>query len=129
MRLTRRLAAVEVAAGGAARARSAEVREVGVVWSAHEARIDASGLAAGEYIAADMRYLDSPPEAGEPARPLCGEFVSVTERVTRDSNDLGNVYGATGEVIGRVTELDGSLVIWKPVVSGPVAAPPLPPAA
>jgi hypothetical protein len=85
---------------------------VGLVWSRDESLFDGL-LEPGEYIARDMRVLAPEVEGGTPA------VVRMEERVTRDANDLGWIYGAAGAVVGRVTELNGSLVSWR--LAAPVA--------
>jgi hypothetical protein len=74
------------------------------VWSRDDLRI-AGGLDPGELVAVDMYVLA--PEGESPAA------VRMVERVTLDASDLGFVYDAAGALVGRMTEVDGSLVAWE----------------
>ena len=59
----------------------------------------------GELVAVDMTVLA--PEGGAPAA------VRMVERVTLDRCDLGFVYDAGGALVGRMVDLDGSLLTWE----------------
>ena len=68
------------------------------------ARAEAAELGPGEYIACDLHLCGDGGEGVKLARSV--------KRVTRDVQDLGRVYDAAGEAIGRVTQLDGGLITW-----------------
>jgi hypothetical protein len=117
MRLITSLKRLEVDAARARKKR--EPAAVGLSWSKHEVAIDADSLQPGEYIAVDIRIegcareqLDAAKESGRlPAAtsaPPC--WWAVTERVTRDVQDLGVVRDYFGNRLGRVVELEGSMV-------------------
>ena len=102
MRLVKQVGRLE-----AAMALEAEPAPVGIAWTSAEERIEAAGLAIGEYIALDVYVVDD----------LGGVPVWYTrERVTRESCDLGYVYrgqGTGARPVGRVVALDGELVEWR----------------
>lgn len=89
----------------------------GMVWSSAESVVDASALEPGEYVACDC-YVEAWPD---PATPDDVIRWRVVERVTRDAEDYGVVYGADGAAVGRVVYLRGKLlrVEWT---AGPLAA-------
>jgi hypothetical protein len=100
---------------------------VGIVWSRDDVRV-VRALEPGELVAVDMTILE--PAGESPAA------VRMVERVTLDPCDLGFVYDAGGAVIGRMTELDGSLLTWeacaplaRALVLGAPPEPPRPPLA
>ncbi len=102
---------------GAAAARATKPTPIGLVWTANETRIDPECLEPGEYIACDIRLegrerpgLDLPAldENGDVVEPP--SWWSVEERPTFDAADLGIVRNCDGERVGRVVELDGTLV-------------------
>jgi hypothetical protein len=76
--------------------------DVGLVWSRDERRVEREP-GAGEYVACDMRYVGPLVEGVTPT-------VRLEERITRGVNDLGWVYDDAGAVVGRVMELNGSLI-------------------
>jgi hypothetical protein len=92
---------------GAAKRRA--VGRVGLVWSCDESLV-LGGLGPGELVARDVYFL----EGGGAA---LGPWVRVVERLTADVADLGFVYGPGGELLGRVVELDGSMITWRPAVA------------
>ncbi|MGA2270210.1 MAG: hypothetical protein ABSH44_17195 [Bryobacteraceae bacterium] len=75
--------------------------EVGLVWTRDESRVDRA-LEQGEWIAHDLYEV-----AAAEGAPACSRLV---ERVTTDGNDLGWVYDPAGQVVGRVVEIDGTLI-------------------
>lgn len=91
-RLEGAAAALEAQSGGA----------VGVVWTRHESRVYANELQDGEYIAVDVTITRA--ESDKPA------YWSIAERVTLDAGDLGRVFDASGELMGRVVSIDPDLV-------------------
>ena len=93
-------------ASAAARAKEVPAG-VGLVWSVNEARVDPGDLVEGEYIACDIRMEGGAPGADGAPGPT---WWAVSERVTLDARDLGVVSSAGGLRIGRVVELDGSMV-------------------
>ena len=103
--------------------RAAAAGGVGIVWSRDDLRITRE-LEPGELVAVDMHVVV--PEGEAPAA------VRMVERVTTDVSDLGWVYDAAGAVVGRMTEVDGSLVAWEACAGRPLGqaralALPLPP--
>src|ERR1700761_2762099 len=90
-------------ASAAAAAAAVDVgQNIGLCWTQHDQRVEASRLRSGEYIAADVRVVGSVPGSIE---------LRVRERVTTDSGDLGLVYDdASGAQVGRVTRIDGGLL-------------------
>ena len=96
--------------GAAAMALETEAPAIAVCWSRHDVRVDAATLLPGEYIAVDMRLGDELQGA---------QLVVLTERVTCDAGDLGRVYDSNGAVVGRVTEIDGSLLTYEFAPDGP----------
>jgi hypothetical protein len=64
-------------------------------------------LEPGEMLARDLYFLERD-EGGE-LRP----WVRGVERATFDACDLGVVYGPGGEVLGRLVEMDGSMLTWE----------------
>lgn len=87
---------------------------VGVCWSSREFRVDASKLAEGEYIAADVHLLENVP-ADCPRWPMEGnQVMQIRERVTTDLKDLGVVYGPGGERVGIVVRMDRRLLVLSP---------------
>jgi len=103
MRLIKQVGKLEAAAA----ARVEDRRAVGIAWTIHEAVVDASALAPGEYIAVDIRM-----EAGE-GGDCQADFWHVFERITTDERDLGVVRNAAGDRIGIVVGLDGGLISWE----------------
>ena len=103
MRLIKQVGKLEAAASARVEDRGA----VGIAWTIHEAVVDASALAPGEYIAVDIRM-----EASD--RGDCqADFWHVFERITTDERDLGVVRNAAGDRIGIVVGLDGGLISWE----------------
>jgi hypothetical protein len=102
MRLVRALERLE---GAAAAARAPEPARVGLVWTCDDVRIDVEELAAGEYVAVDLVMGDELDETTS--------FGQILERVTYDVGDLGVVRNASGERIGVVTAVDGTLLTWR----------------
>jgi hypothetical protein len=101
-RLLKRLERVEAAEAAEAVAGNA----IGICWSSFEGnRVDASTLARGELIAADVT-IDYWDHMGVPN-------ILVVERVTRDEADVGWVFDRQGEKIGRVVEIQGTLMMWR----------------
>jgi hypothetical protein len=94
---------------GAAAARERKPAAVGLVWTVHESPVDPETLEVGEYIAVDIRMtgaaaVDPRGDAGAP-----GSWM-MTERITTDPQDLGVVRDAEGARVGRVMELEGSMI-------------------
>jgi hypothetical protein len=89
--------------------------EVGLVWTCDEVIVDRV-LETGEFLARDMHELD-------PAGEGLTHRVLVVERVTRDANDLGWVYDAADVEVGRVVEMDGSLISYCRHEAAPGAVP------
>jgi hypothetical protein len=100
MRLIKQLERLEASA-----AETSECVGVGLAWSDCDERVEAAQLEPGEYIAADVHML------GE----LCPgvERWLVRERITRDLSDLGWLHDEAGDVVGRVTAIDGSLLTLR----------------
>jgi hypothetical protein len=98
---------------GAALARERVPASVGLSWSRNEVTIDPEELGPGEYIACDIR-VQAGVAGGDRAAPdaMADQpyWWTLTERVTCDPQDLGVVRDAEGERIGRVMELDGSMI-------------------
>jgi hypothetical protein len=110
---------------------------VGSTW---DFRVDASQLAPGEYIAADI-CIDDPtapltlpgpivtqdtvdaedlighrdpkqkPRTVPKDRSAC--HYAIRERITRDPQDLGWVYAPGNQVAGRVVAIDGDRIDWR----------------
>jgi hypothetical protein len=98
---------------GAAAARERGPAAVGLVWSTRESVVDPDTLQPGEYIAVDIRLEGCPHVAGEPvpdalSDPPC--WWTLAERVTTDPQDLGVVRDGFGARVGRVMELEGSMI-------------------
>lgn len=125
MRLIKNLQRLEDAA--AAGREVLPTGNVGIVWTCHETRVDPVTLRPGEYIAEDVEVRDILAEVAaaggragdvgaagedldglEPGPPP--ELWTVRERVTLDPQDLGDVYGLAGELVGRVVAIDGALI-------------------
>lgn len=89
----------------------------GLVWSTAESVVDVETLEPGDYVACDC-YVEAWPDAEAPGDVIRWRTV---ERVTRDAEDYGVVYGADGGIVGRVVYLRGKLlrVEWT---AGPLAA-------
>ena len=101
MRLVRQVARLEAAA---ARALEVEEAPVGLMWTSQESRVDGESLAEGEWVAVDLYLGDE----------LDGvQYVRLVERATWQDTDLGWVYDGEGARVGRVVELDGSLLTWR----------------
>jgi len=106
---------------GAAVARERRPAAVGLSWSRNEARVDPEELGPGEYIACDISIRSG---AGVGAVPdaMADQpyWWNLAERVTLDPQDLGLVRDAEGERIGRVMELDGSMIAieWDEPATG-----------
>jgi hypothetical protein len=99
--------------------RKREPAAVGLSWSRHEVVVDPESLQPGEYIAVDIRIegcpreeLDAAVESGRvpDATNAAPCWWAVTERVTTDVQDLGVVRDYYGNRLGRVVELEGSMV-------------------
>jgi hypothetical protein len=101
MTLLRAVGKLEAARAGAYSAPGT----VGLVWSRDEV-LFTGRLEEGEFIARDMHVL-------ELATDSLPAMTQMVERVTRDENDLGWVYDAAGAVLGRVVELEDSLIRWR----------------
>jgi hypothetical protein len=102
VRMIKRLDRLEEAAAAAEVAGA----PIGICWSSYEGnRVDAAMLERGELIAADVTidYVDG---FGVPN-------ILVEERVTRDEADVGWVYDRQHEKIGRVVEIEGTLLTWR----------------
>lgn len=93
-------------AAAAKRSEAAERASVAIVWTEHEARVDAGTLEAGQYIAADIMLLGA---------PLGTEQMRVRERVTSEFADLGRVYRGDNwsRPVGRVVRISGSLIHYE----------------
>lgn len=92
---------------------------VALVWSDHVNTVDPDGLQPGESIAVDVRVIPGDPEeaaaillaaAAGAKHDVAVATWQITERVTTDPQDLGDVYLESGARIGRVTGVDGALV-------------------
>ena len=105
----RLISSVKRLEAGAQRAREQAPIAVGLVWSNHETTVDPEMLEAGEYLAADI-WIEGGPEATVAGAAEPATWWKVKERVTLDPQDLGLVYDSSGVRIGRVMELDGSMV-------------------
>jgi hypothetical protein len=57
---------------------------------------------------ADAVVFGGAPAGEEPPIPECPVWRTV-ERISNDPADLGQVYGADGELVGRVTAVNGPL--------------------
>jgi hypothetical protein len=99
---------------GAAEARERKPAAVGLIWSTQENVVDPQDLRVGEYIAVDLRIQGAAPVVveGGPAIVAVGApgAWAMAERITRDPQDLGVVRNAEGGRVGRVMELDGSMI-------------------
>jgi hypothetical protein len=91
-------------------AAEAQPLEIGLAYTANDVRVEAALLGRGEYIATDVVVL------GECAG--CAVH-RVVERVTRDAGDVGWVQDSEGTRIGRVVEVNGTLVTLE-MNGGPV---------
>lgn len=116
MRLIRSIERLEEARSGRPRNRG---RAWGVVWTDSEELL-AGGLARDERLAVDLHVV----EEFEGVR-----LVRLVERATRERGDLGRVYAMDGSVVGRVVDLEDSLVTVSWLVSGAEAAAPVSPVA
>lgn len=94
MKLLRRVKRVESGRG------SLTLAEVGIAWSAYDVELDRR-LAAGEYCAVDV--------VEEPVGPGAVTW-RCSERVSTDPGDMGFLRNSKGEIIGRVTARERSLV-------------------
>jgi hypothetical protein len=110
MRLISQLRRLE---DGAAEARAVRPAAVGLIWSRQESVVDLAVLYEGEYVAVDLRMEGGMPVPlrGSPAVAAAAPGAwHMSERITRDPQDLGIVRDAEGARIGRVMELDGSMI-------------------
>ena len=72
---------------------------VGLVWSRRESNLaEGYEFATGEHLAVDVYEEEQPGGELPPSR-------RIVERATTDPEDLGQVYGAAGELVGRVCEV------------------------
>ena len=104
MRLTAR---VEKLASAAARAKEPQTRELGIVWSTSDTRVDREQAKPGEYVAVDL-YIDEPETAEG-----CPALVRTIERFTRNERDLGVVFDAKGARVGRIVAARGGVLRWE----------------
>lgn len=106
---------------GAAAAREAKPAAVGLIWTRQESVVDPETLYRGEYIAVDLTMRAGAPVALGGASGVAPGAWLMAERITQDPQDLGVVRDAEGQRIGRVMELDGSMISieWdeRPVVA------------
>lgn len=77
--------------------RSAAAGGVGLIWSAHEARVSVEDLGPGEYVAIDLDVDDW----GNDVQPMQAR---ITERVSYSAEDRGYVRHG-GRVVGRVASV------------------------
>lgn len=115
MRLIKNIERLEASAATRA---EASALPVGLVWSRNERLVDPLSLMPGEYIACDVRILEtadfSALEVLEGVPPLePPAWWAISERITRDAADLGAVMDWAGAVLGRVVLIDGSLLRWE----------------
>ena len=111
MKLTRAVEALELAAAGKAAkpgrrgkrgaSRAPAGSRVGLVWTVDETPLGRP-LASGEFLATDL-FRTGPAVDGAGVQ-------RVVERATLNPRDLGLVYDAAGERIGRVVRRNGSLI-------------------
>lgn len=106
--LMRMVQRVEAQVRQVRRRKSRPKREpVGIVWVSDDAGPD---VAPGDDVVEDV-YV----EEGDPPE------WHMRPRARRDDADLGDVYGAGGELLGRVVEIEGSLVTWEAIGGGEAA--------
>jgi len=81
-------------------------REMGIVWSTSETRVDPRNARPGDHVAVDL-YIEEPSNGDVPA------MVRVVERFTRVARDRGVVYDAAGRQVGRILRVRGGVLEWE----------------
>jgi len=112
MRLVKQVARIEGAAA-ARRARQDGPARIQIVWTAGDERLPDAALVSGAYVAVDL--VLGACAADEPCELCLRACVGkVRERLTTRLDDLGQVRLSTGDLVGRITCIDGSLLTWEP---------------